>query len=275
MSSSVDGTESKATGVGFSISSNVAVNFIHRPFVIDVPSHIGNPILSSDSGHCTIDISRVVKHGVFALKGFIDPLRSLRLDGVVDLVGAQAPGLNFSGDVKVGLNLSVVEVGNQRSSPSARGKFVRCSSSLQPRGVVGGTPGVSLIKFLLRSIELGVGAEAVTHSEDVIDVNFADETVEFVQVTSALSGNVCSERSGEIALGLLNLIIQGGIVKGMPVAHVNEGRGSVVLPVGDTVTDSEALKLRFKDRVVFTVGGVVLIDVVGHVGNVDSSVRFT
>jgi hypothetical protein len=71
-----------------------------------------------------------MEHLVSTLKGFVDPLRSLRLDGVVNLVGAQVPGLDFLRNVEVSLHSLVVEVGNERSSPGAGREFIRCSSSL-------------------------------------------------------------------------------------------------------------------------------------------------
>jgi len=272
----MDGTEGEATGVGFSVSSNVVVDLVHGPFVLNVPVHVSDPVLSSDGGHGAIDISGVVEHLVSTLEGFVDPLRSLRLDGVVDLVGAEVPGLDFLRDVEGGLNISLVEVADERGAPGARRELVSLGvSSSQPGSVVSGTPGVSFIKFLLRAVELGVGSEAVTDSEDVVDVDFASKAVEFVKVASALSSDVGAVGTGEVTVSGLNLIMESGVVKRVPVAHVDEGGGSIELPVGDSVSDSKALEEGLEDGVVLTVGGVVLVDVVGHVGHVDSSVRFT
>lgn len=73
----------------------------------------------------------------------------------------------------------------------------------------------------------------------------------------------------------MNLLIEGSIVKGVPVAHVHVGRGGVILPVSDTIANSEALKVGLEDGVVFSVSSVMLVDVVSHVGHVDSSIRLS
>ena len=61
----------------------------------------------------------------------------------------------------------------------------------------------------------------------------------------------------------------------VPVGHVDEGGGGVILPVGNTVTDSETLKVRLEGVIVISVLLVVLDDVVGKVGHIDASIRLT
>jgi len=152
MASAVDSTEGEAASVGLGVTSNVVVDLIHCPLVGYIPAHISNPVLSSNSRYGSIGIARVVEHLVFTLKGLINPLRSLRLDSVVDLVSAQVPRLNISWDVEGSLHVILIQVGNERSSPGARRELVRSGTFLQPGGVVIGTPRVSLIKLLLRAI---------------------------------------------------------------------------------------------------------------------------
>lgn len=127
----------------------------------------------------------------------------------------------------------------------------------------------------MSTVELRIRSKAVAGSEDIIDVDLAHKTVEFVQVASTFSSNVGSIRSREIALCGLNLIVEGGVVERVPVAHVDEGRGGIELPVSYTIADSEALEVGLENLVVFTMGSVMLIDVVGHVGHVNSSIRFS
>jgi hypothetical protein len=88
MSSTVNGTESESTGVGFSVSSNHIVDLVHSPFLVDIPGHVSDPVLSSNSRDSSIDISRVVEHLVLTLECLIDPLRTLRLNYVVNILSA-------------------------------------------------------------------------------------------------------------------------------------------------------------------------------------------
>lgn len=57
----------------------------------------------------------------------------------------------------------------------------------------------------------------------------------------------------------------------MPVGHVNKGGICVVRPVGNTVADSETLKVGL-EGVVGGVLQVILVNIVGKVGHVDASV---
>lgn len=52
------------------------------------------------------------------------------MNGVVDLVGAQVPGLDFLRNVEVSLHSLIVEVGNERSSPGAGRESINFISSL-------------------------------------------------------------------------------------------------------------------------------------------------
>merc|ERR1719272_836724 len=88
VTSAVNGTECKTSFVGFGVSSNLAVYFIHLPFLVNIPVHVGDPVLCTNGRHCAINISRVVEHGVLSFKCLVNPLRSLRLNDVVDVLGA-------------------------------------------------------------------------------------------------------------------------------------------------------------------------------------------
>ena len=59
----------------------------------------------------------------------------------------------------------------------------------------------------------------------------------------------------------------------MPVGHVDESSISIVLPVGDTITDGETLKVWLE--IVLSSALVVLVNVVGKVGHVDASIGLT
>lgn len=58
----------------------------------------------------------------------------------------------------------------------------------------------------------------------------------------------------------------------MPVSHFDVGWGTVVVVVGNSVTNSETLEIWLEDIGVISVGNIELINVVGEVGNVDSGI---
>ena len=61
----------------------------------------------------------------------------------------------------------------------------------------------------------------------------------------------------------------------MPVSHFDKSGSSVVVPVGDTISYGETLEVRLEYGIVSSVGGVVLVNKVGHVWDVDSTIRFS
>jgi len=61
----------------------------------------------------------------------------------------------------------------------------------------------------------------------------------------------------------------------VPVAHINVGSVCVISPVSDTISYCETFQVRLEDFGVICVFLIVLVDVVGKIGDVDTSVGLT
>jgi len=61
----------------------------------------------------------------------------------------------------------------------------------------------------------------------------------------------------------------------VPVAHFKVGRSAIKVPVSNTIAHCKTFEVGLENAVIFCVLCVVQVDVVGHVGHVYSSVRFT
>ena len=99
VASAVDSSEGEAALVRLPVSGNLAFNSVWFPFVNGVPFEGSDPVLGSNCGYGTIGVTGVVKHLNLASELLIDPLRGLRLGGVVDITLAEVPSLNVIRDV--------------------------------------------------------------------------------------------------------------------------------------------------------------------------------
>lgn len=61
----------------------------------------------------------------------------------------------------------------------------------------------------------------------------------------------------------------------MEICHLNESIVSVIIPISHTITNSETLKVGLEDGVISGMSSVVLINRIGKIGNVYSSIRLT
>lgn len=82
-------------------------------------------------------------------------------------------------------------------------------------------------------------------------------------------------RATKIALFSFKLFHKLFTVERVPVTHFNPCGVTVVLPVGNTVTNCETLKVRLENSRILGISDVVLVDVVSKVRYVDAGVRFT
>ena len=293
MASAVNGTESEVAFVRLPVSGDLSFNDVLLPLAGLVPAEGSDPVLGADGGHGTIGVTRVVEHLNLASEGLVDPLGSLGLRDVSDLLGAKVPSLNVGWDVHSGTDGVGVHVVEKSCSEGARRKFLESLSSVSrlvtsPWSVLSGG-GELLVHMGFRSsivkvsevsfhglLSLRVGSSTPACAEDVVDVDFSDERVELhVEIHACLIDTdhvwhfpVTVERN-EFVVHLL-------VHKGVPVGHVDESSCSIVLPVGDTVSDGETLKVWLECvRVVLLSLLVVLVDVISEVRNVDSGVRLT
>ena len=213
VASAMNGSECKASYVGFGVSSNLVVNFIHLPFLVNVPVHVGDPVLCTNGRNRTIDISRVVEHVVvLTFKCLVNPLRPFRLNDGVDVLGAEAPRLDVGRNMERVSDIFLVKVLNERRAPCARRKLISTTFllSLKPGSVISGTPRVRSVKLLraVCSIQLRVRSKTVADSKDVVDIHLGNVPVELIEIGGAFSSSVLAVRSGEITLGSVNLFLK-------------------------------------------------------------------
>ena len=112
MTGAVDSTESESALVRLPVASNLTFDVVGRPFAIDSPSECIDPVLSTNSGDCTIGVTRVMQHLDLTLEFLVDPLGSLRLRNIVPCASglAKIPSLNVVGDVHGFTNRITVHV---------------------------------------------------------------------------------------------------------------------------------------------------------------------
>lgn len=277
MTSTVDGGEGEVTLTLFNVTSNLTLDHVWSPGGGDGPGELGDPLLSTVGRNGTIGITGEFEDSVLTLELLIDPLRTFSTTSVVDVGLAEIPWLDVIGNVEGRSDLSGVQVVNDGVTESARRQSLESvfgldGSSESPRGVVSGGSG-----FLTGSatVELRRITNTPAGTIDVVDVDIRDELLELKEVSQASSGKVSHGNTTKIAVVLVDLVVELGIVKRVPVGHLNVGSAGIILPVGDTITDHETLEVRLEDVGVVSVGFVVLIDLVGDVRNVDTGVRLT
>merc|ERR1712151_1335719 len=182
VASTVDSSESKITGVGLRVASNLSSVHVWSPVLGGVPSKCSDPVLGSDGWNGTIGVTRVVEHSDLALEFLVDPLRTSFSSGVVDLGRAKVPSLNIVGNVE-GLSDDIeVQVVKKTRAVSAWWKLSQhaiafCDWSLEPWGVV-----VLGEASLLGLVHLWEWSGAPACSKDVVDVYIRDKAVEFDEV---------------------------------------------------------------------------------------------
>ena len=119
VSSSVNGCESQIAIVSLEVAGHLVVNDVWSPVLSGLPSQGWDPFLRANCWDCTIDVSWVEEHSVFALEFLVDPLWTLLLDHVMNVSGAELPCLDVSWDVQVWSDFPLVQVLLQRSAPGA------------------------------------------------------------------------------------------------------------------------------------------------------------
>ena len=131
------------------------------------------------------------------------------------------------------------------------------------------------VRESLRCLRLRVGTSTPAGSEDVINVNLADISIEARVEVGALISEFGHVGHIPVAVGFGELLVLLLTHERVPVGHVDEGGCGVILPVGNTVSNSETLEVRLEGICVISVLFVVLDNVVGKVGHIDSSIRLT
>jgi len=120
----MNGSKSKATNIRFPVTCNLIVNGVLCPLGSDIPTHVCNPVLCSNSRDSTISITREVEHLIFSFELLINPLGSFGLNDVSNFCSAEIPCMDFVRNVKSLTNIISVEICEHRVTPRARRKFI-------------------------------------------------------------------------------------------------------------------------------------------------------
>lgn len=147
-----------------------------------------------------------------------------------------------------------------------------------PGSVVVGAP-LRHLSVFSSFVELRSSLRCITFSpassENVVHVNLGSESLELCEEVHAFRGSLSHVGSIKDAFVLLEFLIKVGVIEGVPVAHFDVGSSGVVVPVGDSISYGKTFEVWLEDRIVTCIIGVVLVNEVSHVGNVDSSIRFS
>ena len=277
MASAMDSSKGEVTLVGLEVTCNLSGVHVWLPVDGGLPVKRGNPVLGANGWNGTIGISRVVEHSNLALKCFVDPLGSLWLNGVGPvLASAKIPSLNIVGNMECLSDNIQVKVVEKTGSVGAGWEIsehvvTRSGWSLEPWSVFVLSPS----SFLVGLVELWEWTRSPAGSEDVVNVDIRDNGVELVEVGKTFIGCLLHVWATEVTLGVGNLVVELRVHKRVPVGHIEESSGRVVVPVGDTVADHESLKRWLEDIIVLSIALVVLVNVIGEVWDVNSGVGLT
>jgi hypothetical protein len=271
------------------VSSDVSAHSPGSPVRSGLETEVCNPLLSSIGGHDSVRVSRVLKNLVLVSwlgHILVDGVGAVLEHGVLD-VAAELEGSSAL-DVQSSLHGSTSEICEERVIICStlrlvlKAQVVRSVSVLEA-SVINGSEGVlhkSLSKLLLLSSSGGLVAlgcssgqvVVVALSKEVVVLYLGGQRVELVH--QGLASGVDSRSAlGELEVGVVasfHLVVVIVVNESEPVGLLHEGWVSVVLPVGDTVANCEALKVWL---VVGRFSGLeVGIDSLDKLRNVDSSV---
>lgn len=140
---------------------------------------------------------------------------------------------------------------------------------VKERSVV--SSGVNVLGRSVSLVHLRVWLGTVANSEDVVNVDSRGEGLELGKKFHA-SISCAHGVATEVAIVCENSITELITVERVPVTHLNVSWGAVIFVVSHTVSNSETFKVWLKDISVVSIESVVIVDVVGEVWYVNSSV---
>ena len=286
----VNGTEGEVALIGLPVASDLTLVVVGCPLAVDSPVKRFDPVLGSNGWDGTIGITRVVQHLDLALELLVDPLGGLWLRDIVPPGSrlAEIPSLDVLRNVHGGTDLVTVHVVEESGAKGARREFVGAHllALEEPWGVVSSSD-ISLVLALalatfieVREVEilmlsLRVRSSTPACAEDVVDVDFGDEIVELHVKVDALIRDTDHVRHVPVAVEGNELVVHLLAHERVPVRHVDKGSGGVVLPVGNTVSNSETLDVGLENVVILSVLLLMLDEVVGKIWDIDASIRLT
>ena len=104
MPSAVNGREPEVAGAALDVPPDLLSvhvrDVVGSPGLNDVPVQVIDPGLCPESGHCSVRVTRVLKHIVLVLQQRVDPLSGILVWGVVD-VRAEIPLRRLGIDVQL------------------------------------------------------------------------------------------------------------------------------------------------------------------------------
>ena len=129
-----------------------------------------------------------------------------------------------------------------------------------------------MVTLLVASVQLWSWSKSPACSINVVNVDVRDEALEFIKKGEALLCGVSVVWTSKVALSISDSLMEISVDKRVPVRHLNESSIGVISPVGHSVSNGESLDVWLEYIIVFSVGLVVLNEVVGKVWNIDSSI---
>jgi hypothetical protein len=127
---------------------------------------------------------------------------------------------------------------------------------------------------LATGVHLRVGLGSVANTKDVVNVDIGGKGTELIVEALADVGGVHGLAT-VVTVVLGHLVVESSVVKGVPVSHFDVGGSAIELVVGNTIADHETLEVGLEDISGLSICSVVLVNVVGEIGNVDSGVGLT
>jgi len=273
--------------------SDVAGDLVTVDFVLDLPLRPGlehlpiesvDPPLGSISRHHTIGVARVVHHLNVFLQHPVDPLRSLILLGVLPALdrAAVAPGdvrLNVQsrldiGHVHVLLQSDWIVVGWLLLLPV---DLVVLESSTEPGIVLGSI--VDTLERLMGRVAWNSAVHGQVVLVEVVGIESGRHVQSGVVVGSTGIGQLgWVHRVVEVASGSSNLIVEILWNHVEAVERVSPRALGIVLPVGDSIANHEALQVvQHHTRVVLLdlLLKISLVELPRQVRHIDAAIRLS
>jgi hypothetical protein len=147
----VNWDEGEVFSIGFNVSTDLSIDHICSPVILNsngvASNQLWNPRKSTISGHSSISISWIVQNLYFVEGGsvgkvFINPLRTNRVRGILNIAGTQIPGDGVSGvNMECRSDFLAVEIGNNGLAECARWEFLEVLASfgilfIGPRSII-------------------------------------------------------------------------------------------------------------------------------------------
>ena len=263
------------------VTGNLTIGEPRSVGIDNGPVELLDPALSAVGGDGTIGVSRVEHEVGLVSEDVVDPHGSFILNVISEGLRAHLPGLDLSGDVESLTDILSVKVIGEEVTVDGLSRFglgdmgeERSVLSHGHTALVGA--GLALDDSGTEAGGVG-GGEVVVLSVKIVPVELTAEVLELRGEFNALRslGGGAHVVEVSVAASFVDFLEHGH----RDDLHVGKGLGergpNVVAPVGGSVTDHGTTEADLGEISVELSLEVVLVDLPGKVGNVDSSVRLT